>query len=136
VALDVIRYGDRRRVEVRLSEAPGTALAAPAAQAPRAAAGASKLGLGVQPVSPELVREYNLAGPAEGLVVTDVERMSVAARNGVGEGTRIVAVDGQEVRDVEGFRRLVERKGPGQVISLRIRFRAGEGSIVNIRLPD
>jgi serine protease Do len=136
VALDVIRYGDRRRVEVRLSEAPGTAVEAPAAQAPRAAAGASKLGLGVQPVSPELVRQYNLAGPAEGLVVTDVERMSVAARNGVGEGTRIVAVDGQEVRDVEGFRRLVERKGPGQVISLRIRFRTGEGSIVNIRLPD
>jgi serine protease Do len=136
VALDVIRYGDRRRVAVRLSEAPGTAPEAPAAQAPRAAAGASKLGLGVQPISPELVRQYDLAGPSEGLVVTDVERMSVAARNGVGEGTRIVAVDGQEVRDVEGFRRLVERKGPGQVISLRIRFRTGEGSIINIRLPD
>jgi serine protease Do len=137
VALDVIRYGDRRRVEVRLSEAPGTAVEAPAAQAPRAAnAGASKLGLGVQPITPELVRQYGLRGPAEGLVVTNVERMSVAARNGVGEATRIVAVDGQEVRDVEGFRRLVERKGPGQVISLRIRFRTGEGSIVNIRLPD
>jgi S1-C subfamily serine protease len=136
VALDVIRYGDRRRVEVRLSEAPATALEAPVAQAPRAAAGASKLGLGVQPISPELVRQYDLGGPAEGLVVTDVERMSVAARNGVGEGTRIVAVDGQAVRDVEGFRRLVERKGPGQVISLRIRFRTGEGSIINIRLPD
>jgi serine protease Do len=138
VRLDVIRYGDRRGVEVRLSEAPGSAPAAPAAaQAPRAAdEGASKLGLGVQPITRELVSQYELRGPAEGLVVTDVQRMSVAARNGIGRGTRIVAVDGQEVRDVAAFRRLVERKGPGQVISLRVRFPTGEGSIINIRLPD
>jgi serine protease Do len=137
VTLDVIRYGDRRRVQVRLSEAPGGAPAAAAAQPRRAPEGtASRLGLGVQPITQELVRQYSLTGPAEGVVVTDVERMSVAARNGVGRGTRIVAVDGQEVRDVEAFRRLVERKGPGQVISLRVRFPTGEGSIVNIRLPD
>jgi hypothetical protein len=40
------------------------------------------------------------------------------------------------VRDVAAFRRLVERKGAGQVISLRVRFPTGESSIINIRLPD
>ena len=137
VRLDVIRYGDRRRVEVRLSEAPGGPAVQQEPQARRAPEEtASRLGVGVQPMTQELARQYQLSGPVEGVVVTDVEQMSIAARNGLGQGMRILAVDGQEVRDVESFRRLVGRKGPGAVLSLRVRFPGGEGSIINIRLPD
>jgi len=136
VSLDLIRYGDRQRVEVRLTEAP-TAPEEPARPAETAAAApASPLGLGVSVLTPELARRYEIRGDASGLVVTQVENYSAAARYNITEGTRIVAVDGQEVRDVAAFRRATERKRPGEVVSLRVIFPGGENGIINIRLPE
>jgi serine protease Do len=139
VRLDVIRYGERRSVEVRLMEAP-TAGQETTAQGPTRPAPESekstKLGVGVSVLTPELARRYELPASATGLVVTDVANYSAAARYGIGEGTRIQAVDGQEVRDVAAFSRAVERKGPGDVISLRVVYPAGENGIVNVRLPE
>ena len=135
VTLDVIRYGRRERVQVQLTEAPTTTLEE-AEEQPAPAADNVPLGLGVSPLTGELARRYNIQAGAPGLVVTDVADYGPAARYGIGEGTRILAVDGQEVRDVAGFRRLVERKRPGQVVSLRVILRTGEGAIINVRMPD
>jgi serine protease Do len=139
VALEVIRYGERQRVQVRLMEAP-TAGDEPRAERPAAAEPgtetSSKLGIGVSLLTPELAREYELPTNATGLVVTDVANYSAAARYGISPGTRILAVDGQEVRDVAAFRRAAERKGPGDVASLRVVFPTGENGILNVRLPE
>jgi len=140
VTLELIRYGDHRRVEVRLMEAP-TAADTPSGERPAGndapeTETSTLLGVGVSVVTPEHVREYELPADATGLVVTEVENYSAAARYGLSEGTRILAVDGQEVRDVAGFRRAVERKGPGDVVSLRVIFSTGENGILNVRLPD
>lgn len=138
VALDLIRYGDRRRIEVRLMEAP-TATEAPTERVARAAPEAetsTRLGVGVAVLTPELARRYQIEGDAGGLVVTDVANYSAAARYGVAAGTRILAVDGTEVRDVAAFRRAVERKGAGQVVSLRVVFPGGANGILNVRLPE
>src|SRR5688500_17483229 len=55
VTLEVIRYGDRQRFTVRLGEAPNAAEAPQAArvQAPAAAEGSTRLGLGVSPATPD-----------------------------------------------------------------------------------
>jgi serine protease Do len=139
VRLEVIRYGDRRSVEVRLMEAP-TAGEEARAQAPAPAAPnaetATQLGVGVSVLTPELARRYELPANSTGLVVTEVANYSAAARYGITEGTRIQAVDGQEVGDVASFRRAVGRKGAGDVLSLRVIFPAGENGIVNVRLPE
>ena len=138
VTLDVIRYGKRERFQVRLGEAPNAAEDAPrvARREEPAAEGSSKLGLAVSPVTPEVARECELEGQPAGVVVTEVERFGAGARNGIGRCTRILAVDGQPVGDVAGFRRLVERKRGGEVVSLRVTFPAGENGILNVRLPD
>jgi serine protease Do len=139
VALEVIRYGERQRVQVRLMEAP-TAGDEPRAERPAAAEPgtetSSKLGIGVSLLTPELAREYELPTNATGLVVTDVANYSAAARYGISPGTRILAVDGQEVRDVASFRRAADRKGSGDVASLRVIFPTGENGILNVRLPE
>ena len=137
VTLDVIRYGDRRRFQVRLGEAPNAA--EPPAQALRQPASESttRLGVAVAPVTAELAQRFEIpAGQTAGLVVTEVESFSAAARYGIAPGTRILAVDGQEVRDVATFRRLLERRRPGEVVSLRVIFPRGENGILNVRLPD
>ena len=137
VALEVIRYGERRRFEVRLIEAPTAAEEPRVAARPDAPAGESTpLGIAVSVVTPQLAQRYQLDGSATGLVVTDIENFSAAARYGIIPGTRILAVDGQEVRDVAAFRRAVERKRPGDVVSLRVIFPTGENGILNMRLPE
>ena len=140
VALDVIRYGDRRRIEVRLMEAP-TAPEEPRAERPARqeapeTATSTQLGMGVAVLTPQLAQRYQITGNATGLVVTEVESYSAAARYNITEGTRIQAVDGQEVTDVATFRRIVERKRGGDVVSLRVVFQTGENGILNMRLPE
>jgi serine protease Do len=136
VALDVIRYGDRRRIEVRLMEAP-TAGQEPRAERPaQAPATSTPLGIGVSVLTPELARRYEIQGEASGLVVTEIANYSAAARYGITEGTRILGVDGTDVRDVAAFRRATERKGAGDVVSLRVVFPTGENGILNVRLPE
>ena len=68
--------------------------------------------------------------------MTEVANYSAAARYGITEGTRILAVDGTEVRDVAAFRRAADRKGAGDVVSLRVVFPTGENGILNVRLPE
>ncbi|HEU0014456.1 MAG TPA: Do family serine endopeptidase [Longimicrobium sp.] len=133
VALDVVRFGDRRRVQARLAEAPENA-APPVARRETPAPTTPKLGIGVAPATGQ--QAGGRGNP--GVVINEVEPSGAAARYGIREGTRILAVDGQEVRDVAGFRRLVERKRPGQVVSLRVVTAApnSEGGIINVRLPD
>ena len=140
VTLDLIRYGDRRRIEVRLMEAPTAGEEArverPARNEAPASETSTRLGIGVSVLTPELARRYEIEGEASGLVVTNIANYSAAARYGITEGTRILAVDGTEVRDVAAFRRATERKGPGDVVSLRVIFPAGENGILNVRLPE
>ena len=87
-------------------------------------------------LTPELARRFELDGDASGLVVTEIANYSAAARYNISVGTRILAVDGTEVRDVAAFRRAADRKGPGDVVSLRVIFPSGENGILNVRLPD
>jgi serine protease Do len=138
VKLQVIRYGDRREFTVQLGEAPNAAEEPQVARAeqPAAAEGATRLGVAVSPVTAEVARDCEIQGQVQGVVVTEAERFGVGMRNGIGRCTRIVAVDGQAVADVATFRRLVERKRGGEVISLRVVFASGENGILNVRLPD
>jgi serine protease Do len=135
VALDLIRYGQPQRIQVRLGEAPTENHAAEPRRRAAADNTGARLGVGVSAVTPELAQRFTLR-ETDGLVVTQVERFGVAARSGIREGTRILAVDGENVGDVNAFRRVVERKRPGDVISLRVVRPTGENAILNIRLPD
>ncbi|HYJ79066.1 MAG TPA: trypsin-like peptidase domain-containing protein, partial [Longimicrobiaceae bacterium] len=137
VTLDVIRYGDRRQLRVELMEAPTeteTRVAAAAEPAPADESG-SKLGVAVAPLTMELARQLGYTRPG-GIVITDVQPYSPVGRLGVNQGTRILAVDGQPVPDVAAFRRLISRKRPGEVVSLQLQYRAGQGSILNVRMPS
>jgi serine protease Do len=136
VTLEVIRYGERRSFQVRLTEAPNATEEPRVARAEAPAGESTPLGLGVAVLTPELATRYEIEGQASGLVVTEIENFSAAARYNITPGTRILAVDGQEVRDVAAFRRAVERKHAGEVVSLRVAFPSGENGILNVRMPE
>ena len=135
VTLDVIRYGSRRQIKVRLGEAPPPP-AQKAAAAPPAPAddSGSKLGVAVSPLTPDMARQlgYDQAG---GIVITGVQPFGTGARAGLAQGMKIVTVDGQGVGDVAAFRAAMARKRAGDVVSLGIQTRQNR-AIVNVRLPE
>ncbi len=142
VTLDVIRYGERRQFRVKLMEAetPAGQLAraeeddrpAPATEEERG----QRLGVVVQPLTAELVKRYQIPGEARGLVITQVDPYGAAGRQGVQEGARVLSVDGQPVPDVAAFRRALDRKRPGEIVSLVLVYPSGQQSLENIRLPE
>ncbi|HEY0150947.1 MAG TPA: Do family serine endopeptidase [Longimicrobium sp.] len=141
ITLDVIRGGERRQVRVRLAEAPtepeqraSREVTAPV-QPVRNDVARQRLGITVEPLTAALAKQYGLRSTS-GVVVAEYDRAGPAARQGVVRGVRIVSVDGQPVNDVATFRRLVERKRAGQVVSLIVEFTNGQQGVENIRLSE
>jgi serine protease Do len=143
VKLDVVRYGARRQFTVALTQAETDASTQRTAQAPPAApdadGGTSKLGVAVQPLTGDVARQLGY-GSSGGVVISALQPYGPAARAGLAEGTRILAVDGKPVNDVAAFRAAMAGKRAGDVVSLQVQSRVQGGgaqnSILNIRLPD
>jgi serine protease Do len=132
VTLDVIRYGERRQVEVRLAEAE----AAPVAVAPQPAAEpttSGRLGIRVAPLSPERARELGYA-QAGGVVVEEVAPFGPVGRRGYRPGWKVLELDRQEIRDVQQFERLIRAKPAGSVVSLTLESPDGQRQLLNIRV--
>ncbi len=105
--LDVLRGGDRRVVEVKFAERPGTEKLAelrtrggPSGVAPGAAAQTKQAGLGleVRPLSGEERRRLDLGPTDGGLYIAKLEPGADLARKGVRPGNIILQAGGQPVR--------------------------------------
>jgi serine protease Do len=132
VTLDVIRYGVRQQVQVRLAEAESQPVAAapqPAAEEPAT----GRLGVRVAPLSAERARElgYSQAG---GVVMEEVAPYGPVGRRGFRPGWKVVELDRQEIRDVAHFERLIRAKPAGSVASLILESPDGQRQLLNIRL--
>ncbi len=92
----VIRDGKRVMVPVALGEMPAEPREAKAEPAER------RLGMSLQELTPELARQLELKEQT-GVVVTDVEQDSPAARAGIEQGDIIQEVNRQRVASVKDF---------------------------------
>jgi serine protease Do len=91
----VLRDGRRETLSVKIGEMP-------ADEPVVASRGTERWGLSVQPISPELARQFKLAA-GEGVLVSEVEEDSPAARAGIRPGDAIVEVNRRRVKDVKSF---------------------------------
>ena len=133
VTLDVIREGRRRQFRVELAEAEALQAARPAgpqrAAAPAAAGG---LGFTYAPLTPALNQQLGFREP-NGVIVTGVEPYGPASER-VFRGLKIVRADGQEVRDVAQFERILKDKSEGQILQLVLESPEGQQQIANLRI--
>ncbi len=118
----VLRDGRRETLSVKIGEMP-------ADEPVVASRGTERWGLSVQPISPELARQFKLPA-GEGVLVSDVEEDSPAARAGIRPGDAIVEVNRRRVKDLKSFEDalgrsqqevllFVQREGRSQYVVLK-----------------
>lgn len=79
---------------------------------------AGKLGLSLQPVTPEIAGRLGLPEDAKGLVVTEVEPNGSAAAKGVARGDVILEINKQEVNTLDDVETAIGKSGNNPILLL------------------
>jgi len=85
------------------------------------------LGINIQPLTPELAKEFNLPDESSGVLVGGVTANSAAAKAGVEDGDVVVQFNGKKVSDPRSLQLLVAQTAPGSKVTLRV-LRGAAGS--------
>mgnify|MGYP002623745546 CR=1 FL=1 len=130
VTLDVHRNGQLTQLKVLIGRLDDEVLAA----ATRSGEGqrSSALDIQVQTLTPDLAKQLNLNSNQQGVVVTSVNRGGLAARSGIQQGDVIVDVNGNAVRNLDDFERLVTEESLSDGVRLRV-LSEGTSRFVYIR---
>jgi len=130
--LDVVRYGERLRVEVALDSFE------PAVKPKKEAAreredSLARLGFAASELTPELARRLRTEAK-RGVVVTQVEAGSAAERAGLRAGMIVESFNGADVGSVADLEKAAGAMRSGQAMSLVVRLPDGARTIINYRL--
>jgi serine protease Do len=119
---------------VNIGELDQDALALAGRDEPQTSSGetASDLGVTVETLTPELAGQLDLSDDSQGVVVTQVEPGSLAARAMIRPQDVIVSVGDQQVETAKQFRDAVEAEDPEEGIRLRV-MRDGFSRFVLLR---
>jgi serine protease Do len=131
-ALTILRNGSQQQIRVKLGEFKPASGAA-GDQSGGSGGTAGKLGLGVEPLTPDLAQQLGLPRNTEGLAVDNVDPAGAAADAGIQMGDVIEQINRQPVRstgDIASALRksgdrpallLIDRKGQAIFVPVRIR---------------
>jgi serine protease Do len=117
VTLTVLRKGATRHIPVTL----GTLPEEETARVRTAGKSSTRLGFSVQDLTDQLAARYGYKGQ-EGVLVTEVERGSIAAQSGLRPGQLIKEVNHVPVRSVRELQEELDKLGPGDVLLLRVYY--------------
>lgn len=77
-----------------------------------------KLGLSLQPVTPQIAKQLGLASDSEGLVVTDIDQSGVAAEAGIARGDVVLEINRKPVNSVDAVQSALDSAGDKPVLML------------------
>jgi serine protease Do len=127
VKVGVLREGKRVTLTARTEERPSDGTDDEEDDAP-AEPVRDKLGMTVQEVSSELLRQYGLPENARGVIVTGVKNVSPAGEAGINEGDVISEIQGQRLTSLGEFRSAIDRLRSGQRIRIYVTTPTGRGA--------
>jgi serine protease Do len=118
VQVGIIRDGQSETLSVTVGKLEAQKKQAPAQQAPTEGGLLGKFGLAVEPLTPDLARQYNYQNE-QGVIVAAVEPGSAADLAGVQVGDLISEVNRQPVTDLDDLRKvLTQSSNPDSVLLL------------------
>jgi serine protease Do len=122
VRISILRDGGNIELTAKLDEFDTeTAAAQPESQGPggeQNAQPAGRLGVTLQPVNPQLARQFGTGDEKEGLVVTDLDQAGAAADAGIARGDIILEVNRQPVTTPEAVESAIQAAGNRPVLLL------------------
>ncbi len=77
-----------------------------------------KLGLSLQPLTPEMAKQLNIPAETDGLVVTEVDPSGAAAEAGISRGDVIMEINRKSVTTIEDVQSALEKSGDKPVLLL------------------
>jgi serine protease Do len=92
------------------------------------------LGVSIQPLTPELAKQFNLKD-GEGVLVGDVVEDSPSEKAGIQRGDVITEFDGKEVREVTGLRNMVAGTEPNKVVKIKL-IRDGKPNTMEVKINE
>lgn len=121
ISLTIVRDGGEQQIKTVLDEfeVEGAKNAqTPSSKNQQTPEQQGKLGLSLQPMTPELAFRLGLTGEAKGLVVTEIEPSGAAAAKGVARGDVILEINKQQVNTLEEAQTAIEKSGNNPVLLL------------------
>jgi serine protease Do len=88
------------------------------------------LGIRIQSLTPQLAKQFNLPDESSGVLVSDVNPNSAAAKVGLQNGDVILELNGKKVSDSRTLHLLVAQSAPGSKVTLRVLRGAAESKPV------
>ena len=116
VTLTVVRNGGERQVHAKLAELKPPDRTQRQGSIEPSSAG--RVGIVVQPMTPELAAELKLPGNTQGLVVMSVDPAGAAADAGIKTGDVIAEVNRQPVKSVDDMRAALNKSGSRPILIL------------------
>lgn len=122
VTLTITRDGKEQQIKATLDERTNETAQNERGQNPEGTAppqeeSSGKLGLGLQPLTPEIARRLQIQAE-RGLVVTEVDQTGPAAEAGITEGDAILEVNRQQVGSFEEIQAALQKAGDRPVLML------------------
>jgi serine protease Do len=130
VELRLIRDGKEKKINVVLDQLTKDSFAV----RPLTPYSEGKLGLTVQELPPELARRLGYEGE-NGVLITQVSRSSVAARQGLQRGDLIQEIERRPVETLEDYEEALEEIEDGDAFLMVVR-RAKDTTYVALRMPE
>jgi len=128
ISVEAARDGKHHTFDVTLAERPGQRDLASSAGSgsdddsdSRATPRLSDLGLSAQNLTPSIARQLNITGVDEGVVVTQVQPGSTAAKAGLHLGDVILEVAGNAVSNVDDFNDTIAKADLSSGVRLHVR---------------
>lgn len=136
VKLSILRDGQPQEIAVVLDEMENETAANERsnneAEKPAASNENGKLGVTLQPITPQAARQFELPEGTKGMIVTNVDRSGVAALAGINRGDVIVEINRQPVTTADEVQAAIDKAGTGPVAILI--SRRGATVYVTVRL--
>lgn len=92
------------------------------------------LGVGIQPLTPELARQFGLKSE-KGVLVSEVTDGGPARKAGLQRGDVILQYGGKDLSSISEFRNMVAREKPGNRVTLKI-LRNGKEESVTVEIGE
>jgi len=129
VTLTVLRDSKEQQLKVKLAELRAEATPADRDENGGGPAEGARLGISVQPLTPDIARQLGLRGAVSGLVVSDVDPSGPAAEAGIQPGDVIVEANRQPVRSASDLQKALAKGGQAVLLINR----GGRTSFVTIQ---